>query len=167
MIAEVWRYVPGYEGLYMVSNKGRVKNAITGHIKTERIRKSGHIEYLLHKQGKTFSKQAHRLVALAFIPNPQNKPEIHHINKIKTDNRVENLMWVTRKEHHALHPERHKNAKDKCSSIVLQYTLDGVFVREWSSTREIQKELGYWNANIARACRTHKPYKGFIWVYKK
>lgn len=165
-VFEQWKPVPGFEEEYQVSNYGRVKNAKTGHIKTERIKKSGHIEYLLRKQGKTFSKRAHRLVAMVFIPNPQNKPEVHHIDKNPTNNCVENLMWVTRKEHHALHPERHKNAKDKCSSIVLQYTLDDIFVREWSSTREIQKGLGYWNASIARACRTHKPYKGFIWAYK-
>lgn len=151
---------------YMVSNLGMIKNSKSGKLLKYRVKKDGHIEYQLTYQKRKRYVGAHQLVALAFIPNPENKPEVHHIDGNPANNAVDNLMWVTRKEHSALHPERHKNAMDKCSKVILQFTLDGLLIREWCSTREIQRELGFWNANISRACRICKPYKGFKWEYK-
>ena len=109
---EIWRDVVGYEGLYQVSNLGRVKslgrfvvNPVTskGYMwKPEKILRpckhsKGYLLVGLHKDG--YLKTAvHRLVALAFIPNPQNLPQIDHINADKTNNNVNNLRWVTAKQ---------------------------------------------------------------------
>ena len=112
-IAEIWKDVQGYEGLYQVSNLGRVKslgrNVKKPLLKSgycwqeERILKPhktkyGYLNVRLCKDSRTKDFQIHRLVAIAFIPNPENKPQIDHINADKTNNTVNNLRWVTCKE---------------------------------------------------------------------
>lgn len=98
---EIWKDVEGYEG-YQVSNKGRVKSLNFRHTGKERILKSnpdgGYCLVSLYRNGKRTSKKIHRLVATAFIPNPENKPEVNHINHNKRDNRASNLEWVTSEE---------------------------------------------------------------------
>lgn len=112
-IAEVWKDIQGYEGLYQVSNFGRVKSLGRFVINPlvpkgyswhpESILKQyklscGYLNVILCKNGKGTLLKVHRLVAIAFIPNPKNKPHIDHINTIKTDNNINNLRWVTAKE---------------------------------------------------------------------
>lgn len=103
-IAEIWKDVQGYEGLYQVSNLGRVKSLVREHYcKKERILTNvklpnGYIYVRLCKDGKGKNVRVHRLVAVAFIPNPENKTEVDHINAIKTDNSVNNLRWASHKE---------------------------------------------------------------------
>ena len=109
-IAEVWKDIQDYEGLYQVSNLGRVKSLgrfvdkLRLHYwqeeKTLKLRKrvDGYLSVCLSKNGKTKTFSVHRLVAVAFIPNPENKTEIDHINAIRTDNSVNNLRWVSHKE---------------------------------------------------------------------
>ena len=105
---EIWKTIEGYPS-YMVSNMGRVKRIegydSSGHYRKEKMlspktNKCGYHEYALCKDGKMKHFTAHRLVALAFIPNPENKPCIGHINCVRSDNRLENLRWVTNKENH-------------------------------------------------------------------
>lgn len=111
MAEEIWKDIKGYEGLYQVSNLGRVKsldrviiknNGFTIHIKEKILQNSidrkGYPIIGLCKMGKCKTKPIHRLVADAFIPNPENKPEIDHIDTDPTNNRVENLRWCTRQE---------------------------------------------------------------------
>ena len=108
---EVWKDVKNYEGYYIVSSMGKVKSLDRivlgkngascfrcGKLKSSVTNGGGYLQVLLSKNNKLKSCRIHRLVAEAFIPNPDNLPCIDHINTIRTDNRVSNLRWVTQKE---------------------------------------------------------------------
>lgn len=118
---EIWKDIPGYEGLYQVSNLGRVKSMerevfsanYIRHMpesikKPQRHSNGNYRSIILSKGGKKTTRLLHRIVAEAFIPNPENKPEIDHIDGNPTNNRVDNLRWVFRKENNnfPLHRER-------------------------------------------------------------
>ena len=99
---EIWKDIKGYEGLYKVSNLGRVKSVHFNHSKkvTEKILKpikdrDGYVDAFLYKNGKVKHFKMHRLVAQAFIPNPNNLPQINHIDENVNNNRVDNLEWCT------------------------------------------------------------------------
>lgn len=103
-----WRPIKGFEGLYEVSNLGQVKSLNYNRTKEAKIlrlckNKDGYLCVHLHKNGKGYAKKVHRLVTAAFIPNPEGKTEVNHIDGNKTNNRVENLEWATHSEnmHHA------------------------------------------------------------------
>lgn len=98
---EIWKDVEGYEGLYQVSNKSRVRSFAkydSGIIMKQTKEGCGYLQIQFKKDGKIKHYKVHRMVAKAFIPNPENKPFVNHINGIKTDNRIENLEWVTSSE---------------------------------------------------------------------
>lgn len=90
---EVWKDVLGYEGLYEVSNFGNIRNN-RGKILSYKPGNNGYVRVILRKNGTEGRLSIHRLVAQAFIENPENKPEVDHINRIKNDNRVINLRWA-------------------------------------------------------------------------
>lgn len=114
MIEEIWKLVPGYESLYQVSNLGRVRSlgriSLRGHrlqprilrpgIAKGRTRKSGYLVVALHKDGAQKSFFVHRLVALMFVPNPNEYPEVDHVDTDKKNCRWDNLEWVTALENH-------------------------------------------------------------------
>lgn len=191
---EIWKDIPGWEGLYQVSNQGRVKaldksymicNSSWVHakeklLKLKKIR--GYLVAELNHRGRTQRYQAHRLVALAFIPNPGNKPHIDHINTIRDDNRVENLRWVTPSENAANpitrqrqlaieHPTGRDNPlfeeKSPDSKPVLQYDLQGNLVASYACCHQAERlNKGFHYSNIARACRGERmTYKHYIWKY--
>lgn len=103
---EEWKDVLGYEGLYQVSDEGRIRsicrqgNALPG-IRKPSLDKDGYLQIGLYDNGECRKWKVHRLVATTFIPNPFSKPQVNHINGIKTDNRVENLEWVSDKDNKA------------------------------------------------------------------
>ena len=100
---EQWDNVVGYEGLYMVSNMGRIKSVKFG--KENMLRQSfntwGYLMVGICRNGISVTKSVHRLVAAHFLPNPENKPQINHKNGVKTDNKVTEIEWVTNKENSA------------------------------------------------------------------
>jgi len=107
---EIWKEIKGYNGVYFVSNLARVKSIThylkgrigsgkqNGRILKQQKSNKGYLRVSLSLNKVRFFTGAHRLVALAFIPNPKNKLQVNHLNGIKTDNRVENLEWATNKE---------------------------------------------------------------------
>lgn len=94
---EIWKEIEGFEGLYEISTQGRVRNIITGLIKKGSDNGHGYLCYGLYKNGKRKSKYGHRLVAQAFIPNPEKLKEINHIDENRKNNNLDNLEWISRK----------------------------------------------------------------------
>lgn len=96
MESETWKDVAGYEGLYQVSNLGRVKNR--DKLMKLRIKRDGYVGVVLFKDGRRKDELVHRLVAKAFIENAKEKPEVNHRDGVRTNNCVSNLEWCTRSE---------------------------------------------------------------------
>lgn len=95
---EIWKDIKDYEGMYQISNMGNVRSLMTKKNLKPEIANGGYLRVNLYKDGKGKKFRVHRLVAEAFIPNPDNKPTVDHINTIVSDNRVSNLRWFTYKE---------------------------------------------------------------------
>lgn len=90
--------IPGYEGLYAASEDGQIWSYYNNIWLSQKCRKDGYYEVSLYKNGKAKSKQVHQLIALTYIPNPENKPTVDHIDRDKTNNAVSNLRWNTYSE---------------------------------------------------------------------
>ncbi len=174
---EIWKDVENYEGLYQVSNLGRVKSLITNKILKPDIGLYKVVRLYKNKKGKRV--YVHRLVASSFIINSDNKPMVNHIDGNKLNNKIENLEWVTCQENnrHAFDTGLNKGSYgmlgktgklNKKSKVVLQYDLDGNFIKEWYSLGEIARKLNVSNTNIWACCKgKRKKSKGYIWKYKE
>ena len=175
---EEWRDIVGYEGLYQVSNQGRVRSldrevkrkgnsicTLKGKIKKNTIGKKGYLyTYLTDKNGNTKSIFTHRLVAQAFISNPENKPEIDHINGIRNDNRVENLRWVTKEENmnNPLTKENqkitNKRSSNPNSKMVICIFPDGNEIL-FKCKEDLKDYLSIGRGTIDRIIKSGKQYK--------
>ena len=180
---EIWKDIPGYEGMYQISSEGRVKslehyakNGVGRRKVRERILKtylagSGRLyRYIkLHKDNVVETFLIHRLVGEAFIPNPDNKPCIDHIIPVSEgggDN-VDNLRWVTNEENMANEiTKEHLINNPKVSTKVYRYSLDDVFEKEYPSLHEAGRE-GYGRKEIKKCCLgIRKQHKGHKWSYE-
>ena len=198
MIGEIWRTAVCdgivYEGLYKVSNLGRIlslnyKNTGKAKLMTPVEIGNGYLRVKLYKNKEYKKCYVHRLVAETFLPNPENKPCINHkiegdegktLNMVffnedgTIDKERTTIEWVTPKENSNYGTRNERISKTmtngKTSKVVLQFTKSGDFIREWPSAMEIQRQLGYDNGNISHCCLGNtrlKTYKGFIWKYKE
>ena len=180
---EIWKDIKDYEGLYQVSNLSRVKSLNYNHTGKEKILKpgtykSGYLYVVLYKNNKRKHFSIHRLVAEAFLEIPEDIKQyigtvylqVNHKDENKQNNNVENLEFCdikynsnfgTRNERIAA-----KNTNGKLSKPVLQYDLEGNFIKEWRSTRECERN-GFSQGAGAACCQGKlKKYKGFIFKYK-
>jgi hypothetical protein len=185
MEKEVFRDVLGYEGLYQVSNYGRVKSLERKNIFYCGLRKEhlerpteekilnynksnrGYLQVCLTKDGKSKTYTVHRLVAKAFLPNLKNKKQVNHIDGNKENNSIDNLEWVTSSENnkHAFITGLNKPHNMR---KVNQYDLQGNFIKQWNSITDFLKEnnLNLKNSNITTCCKgKRKNAYGFIWKY--
>lgn len=121
MPKEIWKPIKDFEELYEVSNLGRVRSLRRNIIMKSRIRDDGYVACVLSNGGKVQGKLVHRLVAEAFIPNHENKPEVNHIDGNKQNNNVKNLQWVTPSENqkHSINIGLRKGSQLKDGGCVL------------------------------------------------
>lgn len=180
---EVWKDIEEFPN-YRVSNMGRIKSkehvtigknnstySFKEKIKTQRLKKSGYLDCCLRKQGETKSHNlnVHRFVAKAFIPNPENKPQVNHINEDKTDNRIENLEWVFSKENnnHGTRNQRISLQKMDKGKKVLQFDLEGNLLNIYTSVRQADRMNDKCNQSaIVKCCKgKQKTCGGFLWRY--
>lgn len=178
-----------YEGLYKVSNLGKILSLNYNHtgkpgLMNPGTDKDGYFQVKFWKNGKPKTCSVHRLVAQTFLPNLENKPCINHkiqgkegkkinmvifnedgsINKEKTS-----IEWVTYKENndYGTHNERiaKANTNGKCSKKVIQLSLSGDFIKEWPSIMECARN-GFAHSHVAECCRgERKSHKGFLWMF--
>jgi len=174
---EVWKDIDGYEGSYQISNLSRIKslkrnittkNNIVLPIK-ERILKqamssTGYYIVAIQKEDKQQMFKVHRLIAIAFIPNPFNKRTVNHINGIKTDNRLENIEWATDLEN-----TQHARINGYCSDEKeVNQIKDGIVVNTFKSLSHANRQTGIQISNISYCCSgARKNAGGFQWEYNK
>lgn len=192
MQEEIWKDIAGYEGKYQVSNLGRLKRLSfidgSNHHLPERIKKTiispnGYVRSALLKDGKMRNVLIHRLVAEAFLPNPQNLPCVNHKDEVKTNNFVfvnengtvdydkSNLEWCTWKYNNGYGTKRERLSiamtNGHTSKAVQQFSKDGVLIREYPSIAEASRQTGFHRVNIELCCNgKQKQSNGYIWKLK-
>ena len=172
-----WRDVPGWEGLYQVSDEGQVRTvggrsgATDKRIQNLKTRGCGYVYANLSKNGKLSQVGVHRLVAKAFIPNPEHKKQVNHINGNKTDNRVQNLEWATQEENcaHSHRTGLHDEDTKRRSIPLIGINLETGEEVEFVSAREAARQLGISQGTISAIAKHHLKgtRTGWKFVYKK
>lgn len=181
MIEEIWKDIEGYEGLYQVSNLGRVKSLERvvdnpkGGVRTlrEKILKqhydnNGYLTVTLYNNCKKKGFKVHRLVAEAFIPNPLNKPQVDHINTIRDCNNINNLRWVTGKENvnNTTSKENYRNyinnKKENDNNKIICITTGRIYKNKYQAVEEENLNYGHLIECLNGKRKTHK---GCVWNY--
>lgn len=180
---EVWKDIAGYEGLYQVSNHGRVRSL--GHdtwhpgrvLKPQLDGKGNYYMVCLHKNKALKHFLVHRLVAQAFIPNPDNLPCVNHKDEIKTNNHADNLEFCTisYNARYGMASRNQLDARKKSGGVsaekaVLQYDMDGNLIAEHISIMAASRALGINKTSISYCCNHRygkNTYNGFIFEFKK
>jgi len=179
---EIWKDISGYEGIYQISNLGNVKSIsyqgfIREHLMKPKSHHTGYKTVMLCKEGVQKNKSVHTLVAYAFIPNPQNKPYVNHIDGDKANNCVSNLEWVTAKENtgHAIknnlrldsNMRGRKGNNSPLKKSVLQCDSSGNIIRKWECISAAARHFDCNPCTIVNCCAGRiKSCKGYIWKYE-
>ena len=188
---EIWKPVVGYEGLYECSNMGRVKSVdryvphrykgeyqfIKGRIRKTKLNNGGYEMLSLFRDGKEKTCLVHRIIAEAFLPNPDNLPEVNHKDECKTSNIIwinedgsidynkSNLEWCDR-EYNLYYGTRRQRQAEKEMVPVIQYTKDGMLIKKWDSMQSVMDDLGINRGNISNCCSGRcKSVGGYKWKY--
>lgn len=157
---EEFRDIKNYEN-YEVSNLGRVRR--NGKILRPFKDKDGYLLVVLSKNGIRKTVRVHRLVALSFLPNPNKYPQINHKDEDKANNTVDNLEWCTHE-----YNNNYGTRNERLSKPVLQFDLQGNFLREWPSTAKVEEETGMDHSNISKCCSGNRSSAGgFVWRFKE
>ena len=152
--------IKNYEGLYAVTPEGEVWSYQKKKFLKHRFIKGGYFQVSLHKNRKVKYFYIHRLVAEAYIPNLDNLPQINHKDENKANNCVNNLEWCDAK-----YNNNYGTHIEKIKKTILQYDLDGNFIREWPSATDVGKEV---RINIVHCLKGYtKTAYGYIWKYKE
>ena len=147
--------IKGYEGLYAVTSCGKVWSYRSKKFLKHITNRYGYFTVNLYKDNEMKNCLIHRLVAEAYIPNPENLPQVDHINEDKTNNCVNNLQWITLRD----------NCRKSKNKPILQYDLDGNFIREWPSATDVGEKV---NDGICKCLKgKYKTAYGYIWKYKE
>ena len=146
--------IKNYEGIYGITSCGKVWSYKYKKFLKPVIKHKGYLYVILYKDGKGKNYRLHRLVAEAYIQNPDNLPQVDHIDNDKTHNYVNNLQWITNRD----------NSRKSNNKPILQYDLDGNFIREWECAADVGKEV---KDNICKCLKGRlKSAYGYKWVYK-
>lgn len=179
-MVEIWKDIDGFEGLYKISNLGniysiggRVMGGMNNRYKNKpRMMKphirNGYEHVCLTKDKKQFHYKIHRLVAMAFVPNPNDYPFVNHKNEIKDDNRAVNLEWCTAKYNLNYGSHNEKMRKTKSKKPIAQFDMNGNFIEIHDSSRDIERKFGYFHNNITNCCKHKYGYKsayGYKWEF--
>lgn len=175
-VVEIWKPIVGYEEFYEVSSLGRVKGLdrrvknkngerfAKGVIKQTKLNNNGYEIISLFKNGKEKTYLIHRLVAQAFIPNPNNFPEINHRDEIKTNNRLDNLEWCDRKYNRHYGTRIERCAKKHCKPIV-QLSKKGDLICVFESAAKAGEKLNIDRRSLSKCCNKQKTAYGFKWQF--
>lgn len=159
-----WTDIPDFPN-YEIMQNGLVRNKTSGIIKHPSMGHRGYPVHSLRKDGRMYLRTVHILLARAFIPNPENKPEVNHIDGDKTNYDLSNLEWCTRWENdnHARRTGLHKSDGDK---EVAQYTRDGRLIAIYKSASSASRATGVGRSNICNVANRRakcKTAKGYVW----
>lgn len=164
---EEWKDIKGYEGKYQVSNLGNVRSLNwrnTGRIRNLYLKphNKGYLQVELHENSKKKMFTVHRLVALHFVDGFSDDKIVNHKNEDKTDNRFDNLEWVS----HSYNRSYSLTEEHRCDTPIVQYSLQGEFLKKWDSPIDIKHKLGYSDWSIKECCKgKRKKAYGCIWRY--
>lgn len=169
---EVWKYVDGTNKEYMVSNLGNVKSIkqykgrTRERLLTPGVNSRGYLCVTISLNCKCSTRTIHRLVANAFIGNPNNLPQINHRDEDKTNNNVSNLEWCDNK-YNATYGSARKRASSKTKKPILQYSLNGEFIGKFGGVKEAELLFGKpYDSSISKCCKgKRKSAHGYIWRY--
>ena len=162
----MWKAINGYEGIYEINHLGEVRRVDTGNILKGYIGADGYRRVGLTVSGKSKPFLLHRLIATAFIPNPNNYPCVNHKDEIKSNNSIDNLEWCTYK-YNLNFGTRNARANQSRKKPILQFSKSGEFIREWDSVTDLKNITGMDITHVSSCCRgTRKTANGYRWQYK-